>query len=171
MSTLENVDSHAQLVQRARKHIKQFGRKLLGRSDGTDERQEQDDIIAGAFEIAARQLTSENGSFLNTDYRSGHIDSFRGGTADLDRRMTNRFVNHQEGRGTRYLIGQINEANRARAARAAAKAAAKRAKMKTEGERMERLASEWRAKKLTQKKAEAVRKRVNQTTRTRATGD
>ena len=90
---LENVDSHAQLVQRARKHIKQFECKLLGHSDDSDERREQNDSIAGAFEIAARQLTSEDGSFLNTDYRSGHIDSFRGGTADLDRRMTNRFTN------------------------------------------------------------------------------
>ena len=74
MSTaLENVESHDQLVRRARSHIKQFERKLLGTplsdADG-GERQEQQDIIVGAFEIAARQLTSENGTFLNTDYRS-----------------------------------------------------------------------------------------------------
>ena len=139
MSTaLENVESHDQLVRRARSHIKQFERKLLGTplSDADDgERQEQQDIIVGAFEIAARQLTSENGTFLNTDYRSGHIDSFKGGTADLERRMTNRFINHQEGRGTKRLIAQVDEANRARAARAAAKAEAQRAK--TEEERLQ----------------------------------
>ena len=163
MSTaLENIESHDQLVRRARSHIKQFERKLLGpplRGEDGGERQEQNDIIVGAFEIAARQLTSENGSFLNTDYRSGHIDSFRGGTADLNRRMTNRFVNHQEGRGTRFLIAKVNEANRARAARAAARAVAKRAKMQKEEER--------RAQQLTKKKAATVRKRGNQTIRAR----
>ena len=160
MSTaLDNIESHDQLVRRARSHIKQFERKLLGSPvQGAEEGdwQEQSDIIVGAFEIAARQLTSENGTFLNTDYRSGHIDSFRGGTEDLNRRMTARFRNHQEGRGTRSLIAQVNEARRARAARVAARAAAKRAKIQKEGEQLDK-----------KKKVAAVRKQGNQMIRAR----
>ena len=171
MSTaLESIESHDQLVRRTRRCIGQFVSKLLGSpvqgaADG--ERQEQSDIIVGAFEIAARQLTSVDGTFLNTDYRSGHIDSFRGGTEDLNRRMTARFRNHQEGRGTRSLIAQVNEARRARAARVAARAAAKRAKIQKEGERLDKLAKDWRAQQLKKKKTAAVRRQGNQTIRAR----
>jgi len=133
------------------------------RGEDGGERQEQNDIIVGAFEIAARQLTSENGTFLNTDYRSGHVDSFRGGTEDLNRRMTARFLNHQEGRGTRSLIAK----DRARAARAAERAAAKRAKIQKEGERLDKLAKDWRAQQLKKKKTAAVRRQGNQTIRAR----
>jgi len=165
MSTaLESIESHDQLVRRTRRCIRHFVSKLLGSPvQGAEEgdRQEQSDIIVGAFEIAARQLTSVDGTFLNTDYRSGHIDSFRGGTEDLNRRMTARFRNHQEGRGTRSLIAQVNEARRARAARVAAKAAARRAKLQAEEERLQGRASGGQLRK-------TIRKRVNQTTRARA---
>ena len=163
---LEKIDSHDQLVRRARSHIKQFERKLLGppvHGEDGEERQEQNDIIVGAFEIAARQLTSENGTFLNTDYRSGHVDSFRGGTEDLNRRMAARFLNHQEGRGTRSLIAK----DRARAVQAAERAAAKRAKIQKEGERLDKLAKDWRAQQLKKKKTAAVRRPGNHTIRAR----
>ena len=77
--------------------------------------------------------------------------------------MAARFRNHQEGRGTRSLIAK----DRARAVQAAERAVAKRAKIQKEGERLDRLAKDWRAQQLKKKKTAAVRRQGNQTIRAR----
>ena len=164
MSTaLDRIETHDRLVNRARKYIDKMVTRLLGPTDHSGDWTEKKDIVVGAFEIAAREMTSTDGTFLNTSHRSGHIESFRGGTEDIKRRMNERFRNHLEGRGTGFLIQQIVEREKAKAERrqriqevrraAAAKAAAAAAKAT--------------AKRLAKQKATAVRKTRNQTTRGR----
>ena len=98
------IPSHSELVRRAKQCIKRYEQKL---ADGTADREEQSersDIIRGAFEIAARELTTQKGTFLNTSYRSGDPESFRNGTAALAKRMTERFANKLNGKGTNRIL-------------------------------------------------------------------
>ena len=84
------IYSHAELVRRTTKCIRQFERKLADETADPAEQLERNDIIRGAFEIAARELTTTKGIFLHTSYRSGHPESFRAGTTALAKRMTDR---------------------------------------------------------------------------------
>ena len=110
------IDSHAELVKRAKRCIRKFEVKLAEDAlDDGAEQNERNDIIRGAFEIAARELTSDRGTFLNTSYRSGQTDSFRAGTAALSKRMADRFANKLLGRGTNQIFLQDElERNRKR---------------------------------------------------------
>ena len=110
------IDSHAELVKRAKRCIRKFEVKLAEDAfDNGAEQSERNDIIRGAFEIAARELTSDRGTFLNTSYRSGQTDSFRAGTAALSKRMADRFANKLLGRGTNQIFMQDElERNRKR---------------------------------------------------------
>ena len=72
--------------------------------------------------------------------------------------MTARFLNHQEGRGTRSLIEKDRVRRLSLMAKAAARGAAKRAKQQKKEESLQGRAGE---------KQPAGRKRNNQTTRAR----
>ena len=98
------IHSHAELVRRTKRCIRKFEVKLAEESADPAEQSERNDIIRGAFEVAARELTSERGTFLNTSYRSGNPDSFRAGTAALSKRMADRFASKLQGRGTNQLF-------------------------------------------------------------------
>ena len=100
------IGTHAALVSRATRSIRNLERALTDPVENVDpeEQLERDDIVRGAFEIAARKLTTEKGSYLNTSNRSGCPESFRAGTQALEKRMEARFRNKVAGRGTNWLM-------------------------------------------------------------------
>ena len=100
------IGTHAALVRRATQSIRNVERALMDPDEDVDpvEQSERGDIIRGAFEIAARKMTTEQGSYLNTSNRSGSPDAFSAGTTALEQRMEERFRNKVAGRGTHWLM-------------------------------------------------------------------
>ena len=100
------LGTHSALVSRATRSIRNMERALTDPAENVDpvEQSERDDIIRGAFEIAARKLTTEQGSYLNTSNRSGSPDSFCTGTQALEKRMEERFRNKVAGKGTHWIM-------------------------------------------------------------------
>ena len=98
------IHTHTELVRRAKKCIRQFELKIADETEDPVEQLERNDIIRGAFEIAAWELTTTKGIFLNTSYRSGAPESFRTGTAALAKRMTDRVKNKLNGKGTNQIL-------------------------------------------------------------------
>ena len=142
--------------RRAKKCIVTFERKIFGANDDSSERKELNDIVRGALEVAAQQLTTTEGAYLNTSYRSGSPDSYRRGTSALTKRMVDRFRNKMIGLGTNFFFAKTAEEQRKREEKrkqAVAKAAAPAAKATSKT------------------KKQRVGKTVNQTTRMRATID
>ena len=152
---LNNIDTHDVLVRRARKCINRFAEKIIG-PDNHPNWYEQNDIIAGAFETAARQLTTSKGAFLNSRFRMGSSHAFHEESANLSEQMGERLRNWQQGWGTSVILHRMEEANRerARVRKEAAKKAAEAAAKAT-------------AKRRRRQKKEQVAKSTNQTTRRR----
>ena len=102
----KGIGTHAALVLRATQSIRNVERALMDPAENVDpvEQSERGDIIRGAFEIAARKMTTEQGSYLNTSNRSGSPDAFCAGTQALEKRMEERFRNKVAGKGTHWIM-------------------------------------------------------------------